>query len=53
MDTLRSLAQTSLPAAMLEAYDHSIQYIISRGGMIHSATVEGRNELLLQRDYSK
>ena len=53
VDTLRSLAQTSLPAAMLEAYDHSIQYIISRGGMIHSATVEGRNELLLQRDYSK
>jgi predicted HD superfamily hydrolase involved in NAD metabolism len=50
VDKLRSLAQTNLAAAMIESYDHSIQYIISRGGLIHPATVEGRNELLLQRD---
>ncbi len=50
VDKLRSLAQTNLRSAMLESYDHSIQYIISRGGLIHPATVEGRNELLLQRD---
>lgn len=50
VDKLRSLAQSDLSAAMLEAFDHSIQYIISRGGIIHPATVEGRNELLLRRD---
>ena len=50
VDRLRSLAQTDLSAAMIEAYDHSIQYIISRGGLIHPATVEGRNELLFRRD---
>jgi predicted HD superfamily hydrolase involved in NAD metabolism len=50
VDKLRSLAQADLSAAMIESYDHSIQYIISRGGLIHPATVEGRNELLLRRD---
>ncbi|MDU4961911.1 MAG: bis(5'-nucleosyl)-tetraphosphatase (symmetrical) YqeK [Sporomusaceae bacterium] len=50
VDKLRSLAANDLNAAMLESYDHSINYIISRGGLIHPATVEGRNELLLRRD---
>lgn len=50
VDKLRELAETDLTLAMIEAYDHSIQYIVSRGGLIHPATVDGRNELLLQRN---
>lgn len=49
VDKLRALAQNDLSVAMIEAFDHSIQYIISRGGLIHPATVEGRNQLLLSR----
>lgn len=47
VEKLRELAKTDLDAAMLAAYNHSIQYIINRNGLIHPATIMGRNQLLL------
>lgn len=49
IDKLRSLASENLDAAMLAAYDKSLHYVIEQGALIHPATVEGRNYLLLQR----
>lgn len=49
IDKLRSLALYNLDAAMLAAYDKSLHYVIEQGELIHPATVEGRNYLLLQR----
>jgi predicted HD superfamily hydrolase involved in NAD metabolism len=49
VDKLRSLALDDLDAAMLAAYDQSLHYVIEQGVLIHPATVEGRNYLLLQR----
>lgn len=46
VDKLRAAAENDLNEAVLTAYDHTIQYIINRRGLIHPATVEGRNELL-------
>lgn len=46
VDKLRAAAENDLNEAVLTAYDHTIQYIIKRRGLIHPATVEGRNELL-------
>ncbi|EGO64443.1 bis(5'-nucleosyl)-tetraphosphatase (symmetrical) YqeK [Acetonema longum] len=44
---LRRLAAVDLWAAMVKAYDQSIIYIIQQGGLVHPATIEGRNALLL------
>ncbi|HWR41562.1 bis(5'-nucleosyl)-tetraphosphatase (symmetrical) YqeK [Sporomusa sp.] len=49
VDKLRSLALDDLDAAMLAAYDQSLHYVIEQGVLIHPATIEGRNYLLLQR----
>jgi len=43
---LRSLAEQDIDVALLAAYDLSIKYIIDRRGMIHPATVDGRNKLV-------
>lgn len=47
VEELRRLAATDLRAAMLKAYDQSIIYVINQGGLVHPATIEGRNALLL------
>lgn len=46
VDNLRSLAEKDLDEALLAAYEHSIKYIIDQRGLIHPATIEGRNELI-------
>jgi len=49
VDKLRRLAAVNLDVAMLAAYDQSLYYVIEQGVLIHPATIEGRNYLLLQR----
>lgn len=48
VDKLRSLARTNLSEAILAAYDATIGYIIAERGLLHMATVEGRNAVLLK-----
>lgn len=47
---LRSLAATDLNAALLVAFDQSLHYVIEQGLLIHPATMEGRNYLLLRKN---
>jgi predicted HD superfamily hydrolase involved in NAD metabolism len=48
VDKLRALARQSLSEAILAAYDATISYITAERGLLHMATVEGRNALLLK-----
>lgn len=48
VDELRRLAEDDLDRALLAAYDHTMLYIIKHGAIIHPATIEGRNELILR-----
>lgn len=45
---LRRLAERDLEAALLKAFDGSILHLLRHGALLHPATVEGRNWLLLQ-----
>ncbi|MBP2634948.1 MAG: putative superfamily hydrolase [Firmicutes bacterium] len=49
IDKLRSLAFKDLDTAMLVAFDQSLHYVIERSLLIHPATIEGRNYLLLKQ----
>jgi predicted HD superfamily hydrolase involved in NAD metabolism len=48
VERLRELAAASLPEALLAAYDQTLRYLLAGGGLIHPATVEGRNALLMK-----
>ncbi|WP_425060643.1 hypothetical protein SCACP_13800 [Sporomusa carbonis] len=48
-DKLRSLALQDLDAGLLACFDQSIHYVIDQNLLIHPATIEGRNYLLLQK----
>lgn len=47
VDNLRNVAGKDLNQALFIAYDQSIKFILEKQGLIHPATVDGRNELLL------
>lgn len=46
VDILRELAWRDLDKAVLAGYDQTLLYIIRQGGLIHGASVEGRNALI-------
>lgn len=46
---IRSLAATDLDSALLEALKASIIYVLKKGQLLHPATVEARNNILLDR----
>lgn len=49
VDTLRNLArQASINEVIMAAYDQSITFIVKSKGLLHPATVNGRNSLVLQ-----
>ncbi len=48
VDRLRALAEESLPAALLAAYDQTLNHLLAERWLIHPATVEGRNALLVK-----
>jgi predicted HD superfamily hydrolase involved in NAD metabolism len=49
LEELRVVAYIDLDKAMLMALDQSISYILARGGLLHPATIEARNELLIKK----
>jgi len=51
VDELRLLAQKDLDTALLAAYDHSLRYLLMCQGLIHPATIEGRNALIIEKKY--
>jgi predicted HD superfamily hydrolase involved in NAD metabolism len=50
VDKLRNAAVADLDAAMLVAFNQSLHYVIEQGLLIHPATIEGRNYLLLRQN---
>lgn len=49
LEELRAMARIDLDKALLMTLDQSIQYILKRGGLLHPATIEARNELLTKK----
>jgi dihydrolipoamide dehydrogenase len=45
---IRAFAYVNLDAALLSAFDTSINYLIQTGGFIHTLTIRSRNQLLKQ-----
>lgn len=50
VEHLRSIADLDLDKAVLAGYNQTLKYLLSRGELIHVATVEGRNDLLYFRN---
>jgi predicted HD superfamily hydrolase involved in NAD metabolism len=48
LEEIRTMAHCDLDKALLLALDQSISYILKRRGLIHPATIEARNNLLIQ-----
>jgi predicted HD superfamily hydrolase involved in NAD metabolism len=48
VDAVRDLARRNLDQALLLALDQSIRFVLDRGWLLHPATVNARNSLLLQ-----
>jgi len=48
VDVLRRLAEEDLDKALLKALESSISYVLAKGQLLHPATVEARNYLLLK-----
>lgn len=46
VDNLRQLAGTDLDCAVLAACDQTIKFLLEKRGLLHPATIEGRNALL-------
>ena len=47
LERIHSLAQRSLDQAMLEFLGHELEYLLQQGRLIHPASVELRNELMI------
>lgn len=47
LEPIRTLARQDLDKALLLALEQSISYLLKQGGLIHPATIEARNELLI------
>lgn len=50
---IRDMAVEDLDAAVLLAYEHSILFVVAKGGLLHPNTVEGRNSLLMELKASR
>ncbi len=48
LEEIRIMAHSDLDKALLLTLDHSISYILEQGGLIHPATIEARNDLLIK-----
>lgn len=50
VEKLRKIVEkATLDEALLAAYDQSIAFVIDTGGLLHPATVSGRNRLLIKK----
>lgn len=52
VELLRRLAEEDLDKALLKALESSISYVLEKGQLLHPATVEARNYLLLKGNNS-
>lgn len=50
VEELRKLAYEDIDSCMLEALDHTIEYVIQRKMLIHLDSVKARNQLLIQKN---
>lgn len=48
VDRIRKIAEVDLDQAVLATFDQTLQFVIAQGGLIHTASVEGRNFMLLK-----
>lgn len=51
VEELRRVASINLDEALLLAFDKTINYVIEKGEIIHSNTIDARNELILINDF--
>ncbi len=51
VDEIRLAAQKDLDTVLLATYDHSLRYLLICQGLIHPATIEGRNALIIEKKY--
>lgn len=49
LEELRKMAYIDLDKALLMALDQSISYILAQGRLLHPASIEARNELLIKK----
>lgn len=49
LEELREMAYIDLDKALLMALDQSISYILAQGRLLHPASIEARNELLIKK----
>lgn len=49
VDRVREVVLHDLDAAVLLALDQTVAYVLGRGLLLHPATLEARNDLILQR----
>jgi predicted HD superfamily hydrolase involved in NAD metabolism len=49
VDALRELAERDLELTVLTALDQSVSYILKGRGVIHPATIEARNQFVMQK----
>ncbi len=47
VEDARRLAYTDINRALISAFDSTIRYVMDRKGLIHPATIEARNNILL------
>lgn len=48
VDTIRNMAYIDLDKALIMAFDSTIRFVLERGQLLHLATIESRNFLILQ-----
>lgn len=53
VENLRRLALLDIDKAILMAFDHTINYVVSKGELLHPITISARNFLLLQLKASR
>ncbi|WZL71565.1 bis(5'-nucleosyl)-tetraphosphatase (symmetrical) YqeK [Clostridiaceae bacterium 35-E11] len=53
VENLRKLALADIDKAILQAFDHTINYVIAKGELLHPLTISARNFLLVQLKVSR
>lgn len=53
VDQLRSIALSNLDKATLMAFEHTIEYVLKKGDLLHVSTIHARNYLLLDINHKR
>lgn len=49
VDELRAMSEKNLEDACILGLTHTIQFVLSKDGLVHPLTIEARNDLILQK----